>query len=69
MPKGKNFRITLSKDKLKFDVVLMFFSESISGFFGFGDLWCRNRVVEFIELVDFYLESSYLDWQVKWSES
>ena len=33
------------------------FFDNFCWFLGYGDVWCKNRVAELIELVEFYLES------------
>ena len=45
------------------------FEGFFDSFCRFGDVCCRNKVVESIEFVEFYLESCYFGWKVKWSES
>ena len=45
------------------------FFDGFCRFLEFGDVWCRNKVVKSMELLEFYLECCYLGWKVKWSES
>ena len=53
----------------KFDVFFKGFFDSFCWFLRVGNVWSKNRVLESIELIEFYLESCYLGWKVRWSES
>ena len=47
----------------KFDVFLKGFCHRFCGFLGVGDVWCKNRVAELMELVEFYWESEWESWK------
>ena len=52
----------------KFDVFFKVFFHSFCSLLRLEDVWCRKRVVQSGELVEFDLQSSYLGWKGKSSE-
>ena len=65
---GKHFRANRN-GFYKIWCIFEKFFDDFCRFSRFGDVCCRNKAVKPVEFIEFYLESCYLGWKVKWSES